>query len=178
MIAGMLSREADSSAATCPCDPKPPLAFAAVHAAQARAGRRRRHGRRPTRRPRPGLDALAVWCACGLLLLLPGWLAVRALALEGDLGRAGCAPVAAALGLALWGLPLALAYVFVLPLGFVLAGVAAEMAALAAVPRGPSALPAAGRSELVGGAVGTVAFAYLGWRLSLPSWATGSSTSA
>ena len=115
-----------------------------------------------------GLDALAVWCACGLLLLLPGWLAVRALDLEGELGRAGCAPVAAALGLALWGLPLALAYVFVLPLGFVLAGVAAEMAALAAATRGPSALPAAGRSELAGGAVGTVAFAYLGWRLSLP----------
>ena len=50
-----------------------------------------------------GLDALAVWLACGLLLLLPGWLALRALELEGDLGRSGCAPVAAALGLVAWG---------------------------------------------------------------------------
>jgi hypothetical protein len=115
-----------------------------------------------------GLDAIAVWCACGLLLLLPGWLAVRALRLEGELGRAGSAPVAAALGLALWGPPLALAYLFTLPLGVVLAGLAAEMVALAAAARGPCALPAAGRKELAAGAVGTAAFAYLGWRLSLP----------
>jgi hypothetical protein len=115
-----------------------------------------------------GLDALAVWCACALLLLLPGWLAVRALELEGELGRAGCAPVAAALGLVLWGPPLALAYLFALPLGLVLAGVVAEALALAAATRRPVALPRAGRREAAAGAAGTVAFAYLGWRLSLP----------
>jgi hypothetical protein len=114
-----------------------------------------------------GLDALAVWCACGLVLLLPGWLAVRALGLEGDLGRAGCAPVAAALGLALWAVPLALAYVFTLPLGFVLGGIAAEMVALGVAVRGASALPPAGRTEIAGGTA-AAAFAYLGWRLSLP----------
>ncbi|MEP6642726.1 MAG: hypothetical protein ABJB93_12565, partial [Gaiellales bacterium] len=59
-----------------------------------------------------GLDALAVWLACGLVLLLPGWLGLRALELEGELGRAGAAPVAAALGLVVWAPPLALAYLF------------------------------------------------------------------
>ncbi len=115
-----------------------------------------------------GLDALAVWFACGLVLLLPGWLALRALELEGDLGRAGCAPVAAALGLVVWGAPLALAYVFVLPLGFVLLGVAAEVGVLGACIRRPAQLPAAGRREVAAGAAGIAAFAYLSWRLSLP----------
>jgi hypothetical protein len=168
MIAGMLSTEADSGAAHCPCERRASLALAAVHARRPElaavtvlaAGLLAARGL--------GLDALAVWCASGLLLLLPGWLAVRALGLEGELGLAGCAPVAAALGVALWGVPLALAFVFTLPLGFVLAGLAAELAALAAVIRGPCALPAVGRRELAGGAAGVVAFAYLGWRLSLP----------
>ena len=115
-----------------------------------------------------GLDALAVWLAAGLVLLLPGWLALRALELEGDLGRAGAAPVAAALGLVAWGPPLAVAFLFDLPLGFVLAGVAAEIVVLAVCVRRGCALPSAGAREIGAGAAGIAAFAYLAWRLSLP----------
>jgi hypothetical protein len=115
-----------------------------------------------------GLDAIAVWLAFVLVLLLPGWLALRALELESELGRAGSAPVAAALGLVAWGPPLALAFLLGLPLGFVIAAVACEIAALVACVRRPSALPAASAWELSAGAVGVAAFAYLGWRLSLP----------
>ena len=46
--------------------------------------------------------------------------------------------------------------------------VAAEIAVLLAAVRRPGRLPAAGRREVAAGAVGTAAFAYLGWRLSLP----------
>ena len=77
-----------------------------------------------------GLDALAIWLACGLVLLLPGWLGLRALELEGELGRAGAAPVAAALGLVVWAPPLALAYLFDLSLWFVIAVVIGEIALL------------------------------------------------
>jgi len=115
-----------------------------------------------------GLDAVAVWLASGLVLLLPGWLAVRALELEGELGRAGTAPVAAALGMAAWAPPLAVAYVLGLPLGFVIVAVAVETAALVVAVRRPPALPPVGRRELAVGAAGIAAFAYLGWRLSLP----------
>ena len=115
-----------------------------------------------------GLAAIAVWLAFALVLLLPGWLALRALELEGELGRAGCAPVAAALGLVAWGPPLALAYLIGLPLGFVIGALACEIAALAVFVRRPSVLPRAPAWELAGGAAGVAAFAYLGWRLSLP----------
>ncbi len=115
-----------------------------------------------------GLAAIAVWLAFVLVLLVPGWLALRALELEGDLGRAGCAPVAAALGLVAWGPPLALAYLIGLPLGFVIGAVACEIAALAVCVRRPPALPSAGAWELGAGSVAVAAFAYLGWRLSLP----------
>ena len=47
-------------------------------------------------------DALAVWAAAGLVLVAPGWCALRAAGLERDLGRSGAAPVAAALSLAVW----------------------------------------------------------------------------
>jgi hypothetical protein len=114
-----------------------------------------------------GLAAVAVWLAFVLVLLLPGWLALRALELEPELGRAGSAPVAAALGLVAWGPPLALAYLIGLPLGFVIGGLACEIAALAAFVRRPSQLPRAPARELVAGAAGVAAFAYLGWRLSL-----------
>src|SRR6185437_16547015 len=96
-----------------------------------------------------GLDAIATWFAFGLVLMLPGWLALRALELEGELGRAGCAPVAAALGLVAWGPPLALAYLIGLPLGFVIGALACEVAALAVCVRRPTALPAAPAWELV-----------------------------
>lgn len=115
-----------------------------------------------------GLDAIGVWLACGLVLLLPGWLGLRALELEGELGRAGAAPVAVALGLVVWAPPLALAYLFDLSLWFVIAVVAGEIALLMAAVRRPSTLPAAGRREVAAGAAGVAAFAYLGWRLSLP----------
>lgn len=115
-----------------------------------------------------GLATIAVWLAFVLVLLLPGWLALRALELEGELGRAGCAPVAAALGLVAWGPPLALAYLIGLPLGFVIAAVACEIAALAVCVRRPLALPAAPVWEPAAGAIAVAAFAYLAWRLSLP----------
>ena len=115
-----------------------------------------------------GLDAIAVWLAFVLVLLLPGWLALRALELEGELGRAGSAPVAAALGLVAWGPPLALAFLIGLPLGFVIGAVACELAVLLICVRRPSALPAAPAWELAAGALGVAVFAYLGWRLSLP----------
>ncbi len=114
-----------------------------------------------------GLAAIAVWLAFALVLLVPGWLALRALELEGELGRAGSASVAAALGLVAWGPPLALAYLIGLPLGFVIGALACEIAALAAFVRRPSALPGAPAWELAGGAAGVAAFAYLAWRLSL-----------
>src|SRR5512144_1547656 len=55
-------------------------------------------------------DALAVWGAAGLVLLVPGWCALRSVGLESTLGRAGAAPVAAALSLAVWTPPLAAVY--------------------------------------------------------------------
>jgi hypothetical protein len=114
-----------------------------------------------------GLDAIAVWLAFVLVLLLPGWLALRALELEEELGRSGSAPVAAALGLVAWGPPLALAYLIGLPLAFVIGALACEIFALALCVRRPPALPGVPAWELAAGTVGVAAFAYLGWRLSL-----------
>jgi hypothetical protein len=114
-------------------------------------------------------DALAVWAAAGLLLVAPGWCALRAVGLEADLGRAGAAPVAAALSLAVWTPPLAAAYLLGLTLTFVIAAVIAATALLALAVRGaPLALPRAGAVEVAGGALATGAFAYLAWRISTP----------
>jgi hypothetical protein len=113
-------------------------------------------------------DALAVWAAAGILLLLPGWCALRAAGLERDLGRAGSAPVAAALSLAVWTPPLAVAYLAGLSLTVAIAAVLAATALLVAAVRAPAALPRAGTLEVAGGAAGAAAFAYLAWRISTP----------
>jgi hypothetical protein len=113
-------------------------------------------------------DALAVWAAAGILLLLPGWCALRAAGLERDLGRAGSAPVAAALSLAVWTPPLAVAYLAGLSLTFVIAAVLVATVVLLAAVRAPAALPRAAAAEVAGGAAAVAAFAYLAWRISTP----------
>jgi hypothetical protein len=113
-------------------------------------------------------DALAVWAAAGIVLLLPGWCALRAAGLERELGRAGSAPVAAALSLAVWTPPLAAAYLTGLSLTYVIAVVLAAAAVLVAAVRVPAVLPRVGAVEAAGGAAATAAFAYLAWRISTP----------
>jgi hypothetical protein len=115
-----------------------------------------------------GWDALAVWGAAGLVLLVPGWCALRAVGLESTLGRAGAAPVAAALSLAVWTPPLAAAYLLGQSLAVVIAVVLAAAAALLLVVRAPLDLPRAGAVEIAAGAVPVAAFAYLAWRISTP----------
>jgi hypothetical protein len=115
-----------------------------------------------------GLDALAVWAAAGLVGLAPGWFLLRAMSAERELGRAGAAPAAAALSLAVWAPPLALAYAFGLTLTVVLAAVIAATAGLVALVRAPPAIPRAGLGEQAAGAVSVAAFAYVSWRISTP----------
>jgi hypothetical protein len=113
-------------------------------------------------------DALAVWGAAGLVLLAPGWCALRAAGLERDLGRAGAVPVAAAVSLAVWAPPLAAAYLAGVSLSFVIAAVLAVTAILLLAVREPVALPRAGAAELAGGAIAVAVCAYVAWRLSTP----------
>ena len=113
-------------------------------------------------------DALAVWAAAGLLLVAPGWCALRVVGLDADLGRAGAAPVAAALSLAVWAPPLAAAYLLGQTLTFVIAAVLVATAVLVLAVRTPVALPRAGAFEVAGGALAVAAFAYLAWRISTP----------
>jgi hypothetical protein len=115
-----------------------------------------------------GLDALAVWSAAVLVGLAPGWFLLRAMSAERELGRAGAAPVAATLSLAVWAPPLAAAYAFGLTLTFVLAAVLVETGALVALVRSPPAIPRAGAVEQAAGAALVAAFAYLAWRISTP----------
>jgi hypothetical protein len=114
------------------------------------------------------LDALAVWAAAALVGLAPGWFLLRAMAAERELGRAGAAPAAAALSLAVWAPPLAVAYVLGLTLTFVLAVVLLATAGLVALVRAPPAMPRAGIGEQAAGALLVAAFAYLAWRISTP----------
>ena len=77
-----------------------------------------------------GVDAVAVWCAFAVCVLLPGWGALRLLRVERELGLAGAGPAAAALGLAVWTPPLAAAFVVHLSLGVPLTVVVAAGALL------------------------------------------------
>src|SRR4051812_41210441 len=63
-----------------------------------------------------GIDALAVWCAFAVCVMLPGWGAMRLLRIERGLGLSGAAVVSPSLGLAIWIAPLAAAFVVHLPL--------------------------------------------------------------
>ena len=47
-----------------------------------------------------GIDAVAVWCAFAVCVLIPGWGAMRLLRVERELGLSGAAVVSTALGLA------------------------------------------------------------------------------
>jgi len=69
------------------------------------------------------LDGPAVWCAAAIVVLVPGWAAVRLLRLERHVGMSGAIPVAFGLGLAVWTMPLAVAFLFTLPFGYPLAAV-------------------------------------------------------
>ena len=63
-----------------------------------------------------GIDALAVWCAFAVCVMLPGWGAMRLLRIERGLGLSGAAVVSTSLGLAIWIAPLAAAFAVHLPL--------------------------------------------------------------
>ena len=63
-----------------------------------------------------GIDALAVWSAFAVCVMLPGWGAMRLLRIERGLGLSGAAVVSTSLGLAIWIAPLAAAFAVHLPL--------------------------------------------------------------
>src|SRR5690349_4937865 len=105
-----------------------------------------------------GLDAPAVWAAAVLVGLAPGWFLLRAMSAERELGRAGAAPAAAALSLAVWTPPLAAAYALGLSLTVVLVAVLVMTAGLVAVVRAPPAMPPGGRAEQAAGVVLVAAF--------------------
>jgi hypothetical protein len=114
-----------------------------------------------------GLDAIAVWCAFAVCVLLPGWGALRLLRVDRELGLAGAGPVAAALGLAVWTPPLAAALIVHLPFDAPLTVVLAATVALCglALTR-PLLLERVPWWEVAAGAVSATAFAFLAWRLS------------
>ncbi len=114
-----------------------------------------------------GLDAIAVWCAFAVCVLLPGWGALRLLRVERELGLAGAGPAATALGLAVWTPPLAAAFIVHLPFGAPLVVVLAAALVLCglAMTR-PLLLDRVPWWEVVAGAASAGAFAFLAWRIS------------
>jgi len=113
------------------------------------------------------LDGPAVWCAAAIVVLVPGWAAVRLLRLERHVGMSGAIPVAFGLGLAVWTMPLAVAFLFTLPFGYPLAAVLIlGWGGMAYALRRPLALEAVPLVEIAAGAASSVAFAFLTWRLS------------
>ncbi len=113
------------------------------------------------------LDGPAVWCAAAIVVLVPGWAAVRLLRLERHVGMSGAIPVAFGLGLAVWTVPLAVAFLFTLPFGYPLAAVLIlGWGGMAYALRRPLALEAVPLVEIAAGAAASVAFAFLTWRLS------------
>src|SRR6478735_2917917 len=109
-----------------------------------------------------GLDGPAVWCAAAIVVLVPGWAAVRLMRLERHVGLSGAIPVAFGLGLAVWTVPLAVAFLFTLPFGCPLAAVLIlGWGGMAFALRRPVPLV-----EIAAGAASSVAFAFLTWRLS------------
>jgi hypothetical protein len=114
-----------------------------------------------------GLDVVAVWCAFAVCVLLPGWGALRLLRVERELGLAGSAPAAAALGLAVWTPPLAAAFIAHLSLGVPLVVVLAAGAVLCGVALvRPPLLERAPWWEVAAGTLAAGAFAFLAWRVS------------
>ncbi|MGZ4430006.1 MAG: hypothetical protein ACXVYV_00010 [Gaiellales bacterium] len=114
-----------------------------------------------------GLDPIAVWLSALALVLAPGWAALRLLHLDGELGSAGAAPAAAALGLAVWIPPLAAAFLLRLSLGFVVVAVlACSLAMMAFALRMPLRLEPAGLPESLVAGGAAVLFAFFSYRLS------------
>jgi hypothetical protein len=114
-----------------------------------------------------GIDAVAVWCAFAVCVLIPGWGAMRLLRVERELGLSGAAVVSTALGLAVWIAPLAAAFLVGLPLTAPLVAVLGAGAIMAgiAVTR-PLLLERVAWYEVLAGGAAAVAFAFLSWRIS------------
>jgi hypothetical protein len=114
-----------------------------------------------------GIDALAVWSAFAVCVMLPGWGAMRLLRIERGLGLSGAAVVSTSLGLAIWIAPLAAAFAVHLPLtaplvavliaGVVLCGVAVTR---------PLLFDRVSVWEAVAGALAAGLFAFVSWRIS------------
>jgi hypothetical protein len=114
-----------------------------------------------------GLEAVAVWCAFAVCVLLPGWGALRLLRVERELGLAGAGPAAAAVGLAVWTPPLAAALIVHLPFDAPLTVVLAATVVLCGLALfRPLLLERVPWWEVAAGAASAVAFAFLAWRLS------------
>src|SRR3954452_23989603 len=114
-----------------------------------------------------GLDAPAVWFAAGVCVLVPGWAAVRLLWLDRHVGLSGAIPVWFALGLAVWTVPLAVAFLLTLPFGYQVSAVLIlGWGGMAAGLRRPVPLEPVPLVELAAGAAWSLAFAFLTWRLS------------
>jgi hypothetical protein len=109
----------------------------------------------------------AVWFAAAIVVLVPGWAAVRLMRLERHVGLSGAIPVSFGLGLAVWIVPLAVAFLLSLPFGYPLSAVIIlGWGGMAVALRRPVALEPVPLVELAAGAASSVAFAILTWRLS------------
>jgi hypothetical protein len=114
-----------------------------------------------------GLDAPAVWFAAFVCVLVPGWAAVRLLRLDRHVGLSGAIPVSFGLGLAVWTVPLAVAFLLTLPFGYPLVAVIMlGWGGMAIALRRTVALEPVPPVELAAGAGASLAFAFLTWRLS------------
>ena len=114
-----------------------------------------------------GIDALAVWCAFAVCVMLPGWGAMRLLRIERGLGLSGAAVVSTSLGLAIWIAPLAAAFAVHLPLTAPLVAVliAGVVLCSVAVTR-PLLFDRVSVWEAVAGALAAGLFAFIAWRIS------------
>jgi len=114
-----------------------------------------------------GIDALAVWSAFAVCVMLPGWGAMRLLRVERGLGLSGAAVVSTSLGLAIWIAPLAAAFAVHLPLTAPLVAVmiAAVVLCGVAVTR-PLLFDRVSVWEALAGALAAGLFAFISWRIS------------
>jgi hypothetical protein len=114
-----------------------------------------------------GIEALAVWCAFVVCVMLPGWGAMRLLRVERELGLAGAAVVSTSLGLAVWIAPLAAAFAAGLPLSAPLVAVLITGGLLVAwaVTR-PLLFERVSPIEVAAGTLAAVVFAFIAWRIS------------
>src|SRR6476646_1791682 len=108
-----------------------------------------------------GINALAVWSAFAVCVMLPGWGAMRLLRVERGLGLAGAVVVSTSLGLAVWIAPLAAAFAVHLSLGAPLATVLlAGLVMCGLAFRRPLLLERMPWWEAAAGALAAAAFAF------------------